>query len=121
MEKKLYLTISEKYVDYYKLPSSYIGKDIVLYDEKWEHIEKHKEEFVSDASYNYSISNMSNVISSPDFISLDSKNNSLLFVKKLIDNTLVAVRTSDSNDLKIKTMYPINSVKYERLKKGKLK
>ena len=56
------------------------------------------------------------IIREPDFISFNENNRSLEFVKRITDNTLVAVRVSQSRELKVKTLYPINDTKKEKLK-----
>ena len=93
-----------------------IGKDVVLYSNQASHLEKHKNEFINNDSYIQSRNNIKDILIQPEFISIDNKNNSLLFIKKMIDNTLVAVRITNKKELKVRTMYPINESKKLRLK-----
>lgn len=118
---KILFEITEEYSNKYKLDPSFISKKIVMFDDRISHIEKHAKEFKNDGSYTNAILNIDVILSSPDFICKDKKNNSLEFVKKLEDNILVAVRVSNSEYLKLKTLYPINNVKYDKLKARALK
>lgn len=108
--------LDDHYINKYGLPNTYENKSIVLYDDRFSHFAKHKQEFSSEESYKISILNINTIIQNPDFICFNEKNKSLEFVKRMVDNTLVAVRVSQSNELKIKTLYPINDTKKEKLK-----
>lgn len=115
MEKKLIYTIDEKYINEHNLDSSYLNKNIVIYSDRYDHISKHKNEFSDISSYNNAINNIDYIVSSPDFIVIDNKRNCLEFIKTMDDNVLVAVRISKSNDLKVKTLYPISETKKNKL------
>ena len=117
MKKEVLLNIDQNYIKRYKnLGEEFIGKKIVMYDDRYNHIEKHRNEFISVESYNVTINSLEDIIKNPEFIAIDSKNNSLEFIKKITENVLVAVRVSNSKELKIKTLYPINDKKKNRLK-----
>lgn len=116
MKKNTILTIDQNYANKYNLDSSFIGKTIVVYNDRYIHFESHKAEYINVASYNLSVNNLFDIIKNPEFISSNQKNNSLEFIKTLSDHTLVAVRVSNSKELKVKTMYPINQTKKNRLK-----
>lgn len=115
-KKKVIKIIDSSYIQKYNLPPIYKEKSIVLYEDRYQHFEKHKYEFSSIEAYKKSILNINEIINNPDFISLNDKNNSLEFVKKLDDNTLIAVRISSSKEFKIKTLYPISATKKAKLK-----
>ena len=51
--------------------------------------------------------NIPNFISSHDYIGFNENHNSLLYVKKLEDTTLVAIRIYGKNTLKLRTMFPV--------------
>lgn len=113
---KILFEITDEYSSKYKLDPSFINKKIVMFDDRIQHIERHAKEFKNNGSYTNAILNIDSILSSPDFICKDEKNNSLEFVKKLEDNILIAVRVSNSEYLKLKTLYPINNIKYNKLK-----
>lgn len=115
-EKRIIMTIDKNYLDRHNLLSQYLGKKIVIYNGIISHFAKHEAEFSNKTSYHASVNNIDKIIKNPEFISFDSKNNLLEFVRKMLDDTLVAVRVSLSKELKVKTMYPINSTKKKKLK-----
>lgn len=115
--KKVLYTITDEYAKKYNLAADFIGKNIVLYNNQISHLEKHRLEFSNSSSYDYSLKNMDDIVIQPDFICHDDRNNSLLFVKKMLDDTLVAVRISQATSLKVRTMYPITKAKRSHLLK----
>lgn len=116
IKKTTYITIDSEYASTYGLSDNFIGKKIVLYEDRIQHIERHKEEFSSETAYLDSLNNIDQILKYPELISNNTNNNSLEFVKRMTDNTLVAVRLSPSKELKIRTMYPITNAKKNRLK-----
>lgn len=115
MKKKIH-KITKEYVDKYCLDDSFIGKSIVLYEDRINHIEKHKHDFLND-SLNDILDNLSSIVGNPDYINVDTTKFGIQIVKKIKDNILEAVRLSTSSELKIKSIYPINNTKYNKLKK----
>lgn len=115
MKKKTIFIIDQNYIDKYKLDSSFLNKKIVIYDDRYDHIEKHKYEFSSIFEYDNALSSIELIIAEPDFIVIDDKKKGIEFIKTLNDNILIAVRLSSSAELKIKSLYPINEVKRKRL------
>lgn len=113
--KVLLCVMDDKYIAKYNLDSSYLNKKIVIYNDRYTHILKHKCEFSSTREYNNAINNISNIVSNPDFIVIDKNKNSMEFIKTLSDNILVAARLSIYGELKVKTLYPINKSKKNKL------
>ena len=113
--KTVIFTIDQNYINKYKLDSSFLNKKIVIYDDRYDHIKKHKYEFSSIYEYNNALSNIKLIITAPDFIVIDNKRKGIEFIKTLNDNILIAVRLSSSSELKIKSLYPINKVKRNKL------
>lgn len=113
--KTVIFTIDQNYINKYKLDSSFLNKKIVIYDDRYDHIKKHKYEFSSIYEYNNALSNIKLIITAPDFIVIDNKRKGIEFIKTLNDNVLIAVRLSSSSELKIKSLYPINEVKRKKL------
>ena len=118
--KKMLYKITDEYIETFGLDESYKDKTIALYDDIINHIERHREDFTDPLFLDIVFRDLSLIVSNPDFISEDKKNNSLQIVKKMEDNVLVAVRISSGPILKIKTIYPINETKYNKLKTNKL-
>ena len=113
--KRLLFTIDEAYITKYNLDISYLGKRIVIYDDRYTHIEKHRFEFSNQSSYEYVIKNIDFIVKEPDFIVIDENKKGVEFVKTLADNVLVAARITMSSEMKIKSLYPINETKKQRL------
>lgn len=118
--KKMLYKITDEYIETFGLDELYKDKTIALYDDRINHIERHREDFTDPLFLDIVFRDLSLIVSNPDFISEDKKNNSLQIVKKMEDNVLVAVRISSGPILKIKTIYPINETKYNKLKTNKL-
>ena len=114
--KKELLKINKEYVDRYSLDSCFIGKSIVIYDDRYEHIEKHEAEFSSKEEYYNALNNIKYIVNNPDFIRVDINRKGMYFIKTLRDNIMVVIRVSNSRELKVRTLYPINNTKKQRLK-----
>ncbi|MCI8352423.1 MAG: hypothetical protein HFJ58_02205 [Clostridia bacterium] len=82
-------------------------RNIVLTAERIYHCEKHKSQYKDENSYNNSIESIPAIIKEPDFIGFNNSNNSIQYVKKLEDTTLVAVRISYKGALKLRTVFPL--------------
>lgn len=66
--KKELLRINKVYVDRYSLDSCFIGENIVIYDDRYEHIEKHDAEFSSRDEYYNALNNIKYIVNNQDFI-----------------------------------------------------
>lgn len=116
--KKELLKINKDYVLKYLLDESFIGKSIVIYSDRYEHFKKHSLEFSSLEEYQNAVTNIQNIVCNPDFVSTDAKKNGMFFIKTFTDNAMVVVRISASKELKVRTLYPINNTKKDRLNKS---
>lgn len=121
MKPELVLDIDMEYARRYGLPDSFVGKKVVMFPDRLNHIEKHADDFSKRGYYTSVLLNINLILQEPDFICKNDKNNSLEVIKKFGDNILVAIRISDSETLKLKTLYPINKEKYNRLRSQALK
>ena len=113
--KKIIFKITKEYVEKYSISDVFVGKTIVLYNDRIEHIEKHKDEFIDDILENI-LNDLPVIVANPDFINVDENKKGMQIIKRINDNILVAIRLSDSLELKIKSLYPITKAKYDRLK-----
>lgn len=82
-------------------------RNIILTADRIYHCEKHKSEYKDESSYNKSIESIPEIISNPDYIGFNESNNSVQYVKKLEDTTLIAVRISYKGALKLRTVFPL--------------
>ena len=51
------------------------------------------------------------IISKPEYVGYNEKNNGIEYIKRLDDLTLVAVKLKSSGDLFLRSIYPISDVK----------
>lgn len=89
-------------------------RNILLTADRIYHCEKHKNEYKDEHSYNHSISSIPEIISNPDYIGFNKSNNSIHYVKKLDDATLVAVRLSYRGALTLRTVFPLTEYKLNK-------
>ena len=115
--KKSIFKITKSYIEKYSIIEEFIDKTIVLYDDRIKHIKKHKDEFTKN-NLDDVIKDLPATIATPDYINVDENKKGVQIIKKVDDNVLVAIRLSNSSELKIKSLYPISNAKYERLKNG---
>jgi hypothetical protein len=106
--------IPESIIIQYNL-SSYRGKNIIMYNDRYQYIEKHKHEFISDESFDNSVNAIPAIIQSPDYVFIDTNKKGIEFYKKIDEHTCVAVRMGAT--LKVKSMYPVTETKINNRKK----
>ena len=83
--------ISDDVVEKYKL-YDYRNKAIIQSLDLYLHVAKHVPEFESVDSYNNVMSNISKIISEPLFVYYEPKRNSLLYFKEIDENVCVVVK-----------------------------
>lgn len=97
--------LNSKVIDALSLNCS--PRNILLTADRIYHCEKHKNQYNDENSYNTSIASIPEIISKPDYIGFNEANNSIQYVKKLEDATLVAVRISSKGSLRLRTVFPL--------------
>ena len=75
------------------------------------HCEKHKSDFKDIQSYKKSIEMIPLIIHNPDYVGYNKKNNSIEYIKRIDEMTLVAIRIKPKGDLFLRSIYPISEVK----------
>lgn len=94
-------------------------RKIIMWDDRLEHINKHKYDFKSTEEFDKYVKAIPNIIDSPDYLAIKEKDNSLLFIKRYEKNILVAVRINANGKLPFRTLYPITDSQInDYLKKG---
>ena len=92
---------------------------IIMWSERLEHIEKHKNNFKDEETFDMCVKMIPDIIENPDIIGVREKDSSLQFIKEMENNVLVAVRLSTKGSLSFRTMYPVtDSQKEDYIKKG---
>lgn len=98
-----------------------IGKNIVIYDnDKLHCYSEHYKNFKNKKEFAFIMKNLDYIINECDFVLYNKKNSSLEYYKKLKNNISVRVRVENSNELKIKTMFPVTENKFEQKRKRAL-
>lgn len=100
----------------------YENRDIVQSLDLYVHIQKHISEFKSIDSYNNSVFNVDKIINDPYFVYYDISRNSLLYYKEIDEFTCVVVKLNirKNKDIYVSTIYPVNKLKIEKLKRKQL-
>ncbi len=113
MNKEYITKISKKDAENCNRPDL-VGKNIVLYEsDKLHCYSEHYKNFKNKKEFGFVMNNLDFIINECDFVLFNCKNKSLEYYKKLNSNITVRVRVEDSNELKIKTMFPVSESKYE--------
>ena len=81
------------------------------------HIEKYIKDFKSVDSFNYTISNINEIIREPMFVYYEKDRKSLLYYKKLLDNVCVVVKLKlrENKDSYIASVYPVSEYKIQKM------
>lgn len=94
------------------------GKKIVMYPDRKRHSkERHLKDFGSLEYYYFVMNSLESIIQSPDYVYYNSETQGLEYYKNLPNNVVIAVRISDGNELKVRSIYPVEPVKIENRKK----
>jgi len=94
--------------------------DIIMWGDRIEHIEKHKEDFDDVEKYKSHMELIPQIISAPDYVSIHPKGNTIEYIKKIDDIMLVAIRIRTVGKLAFRTAYPIKQSKLDNyIKNGR--
>ena len=80
------------------------------------HTYKHKNNFINDSSYYYTLKNVSNILANPEFVLYDYDKNSIKYFKKLKEYVCLGVKI-DKDKAFVATFYPVNKKNILKLKK----
>ena len=108
--------INDDIIDKYNL-YEYKNRPIVQSLDLYVHIEKHIKDFKSVDSFNYTISNINEIIREPMFVYYEKDRKSLLYYKKLLDNVCVVVKLKlrENKDSYIASVYPVSEYKIQKM------
>ena len=100
--------IDSKIAEQYNI-SEYANKEIVQSLDLYSHVHKHIQEFESIDSYNNAILNIEKIINDPIFVYYDNLKNSLLYFKKIDENVCAVVKLTlrKNKDLINYIVFPI--------------
>lgn len=105
-------TISEVVVNEWNL-INIVGKQIYKKAGFYKHISKHINQFKSLKSYETAVSNIENIILSPDLISYNETNKSLEYFKFLEEYVCLCVNIEDKDSILISSLFPVSESKFK--------
>ena len=82
--------------------------DIILWEDRFKYIEKHKEDFKSEQEFYEHISQIPEIIENPDYIAKHPTSNSIEYIKRINELMLVAIRIKDKGNLALRSAYPLS-------------
>ena len=111
--------INEKYIEEFKL---YKHKDKIITQslDLYIHVQKHIKQFQSIDSYNNTIFNIEKIISNPDFVYFDKEKNSLRYFKYIDEYVCAIIKLTNKRELYIATIYPVNKKTIDKLEQKQL-
>lgn len=81
--------------------------DIILWEDRFKYIEKHKLNFSNEESFYKHIKQIPDIINNPDYIGKHPKDNSVQYIKLIDELMIVAIRIKDNGNLSFRTAYPL--------------
>ena len=98
-------------------------KDLQIYQSVglYKHIFKHIEEYASIDSANYTMDHIGDVISNPDYVSFNLKQNSIEYYKTLLEPVSVVVQRDEEDLLYVASVYPVTMTKINNRKQKETK
>ena len=115
--KRIVGRISDDVVEQYKL-YDYREMEIIQSLDLYSHVHKHIHEFKSVDSYNNAVLNIDKIIQNPYFVYYEKEKNSLHYFAEVDEFTCVIVKFSlkKNKDTYVSTIYPISKEKIDRYK-----
>ena len=87
--------------------------DIIFWEDRLKHIEKHVPDFDSLEDYYKHMELIPDIIESPDYVGLHPSANSIEYFKRINKVMLVAIRLRNDGNLSFRTAYPISEAKLQ--------
>lgn len=81
--------------------------DIILWEDRFQYIEKHKVDFKTEDDYYRHIAQIPDIIENPDYVGIHPGKNSLEFIKQIDELMIVAVRIKQIGSLAFRSAYPL--------------
>lgn len=81
--------------------------DIILWEDRFQYIEKHKADFKTEDDYYKHIAQIPDVIENPDYVGIHPGKNSIEYIKKIDELMIVAVRIKQTGSLAFRSAYPL--------------
>lgn len=81
--------------------------DIVMWEDRYQYIQKHKNDFQSEENFYSCVKKIPDVIADPDYIALHPTKNSIEYIKQIDELFIVAVRLKKTGNLAFRTAFPL--------------
>lgn len=82
--------------------------DIILWEDRFRYIEKHKGDFNTEEDYYRHIAQIPDIIENPDYVGLHPGKNSIEYIKRIDELMIVAVRIRQTGNLAFRSAYPLS-------------
>ena len=115
--KRILGEVSNEVVQKWNL-EEYKNKKIVLYPDAKRHSEKkHIDHYETKGDFYFVMDSLEDIIQNPDYVFYDKSKAGLEYYKNIRGNILVAVRVEPGNELRVKSVYPVEQEKIENRKR----
>jgi hypothetical protein len=81
--------------------------DIILWEDRFKYIEKHKYDFKTEDEFYKHIALIPDIIENPDYIGKHPSKNSIEYIKRIDEIMIVAVRIKNTGNLAFRSAYPL--------------
>jgi len=80
--------------------------NIVLWEDRFKYIQKHKSDFKSEESFYKCVAQIPEIIANPDYIGKHPTKNSIEYIKRIDELVIVAIRIKQGQ-LALRTVFPL--------------
>lgn len=82
-------------------------RDIIMWEDRYQYIQKHKSDFQSEENFNSCVKKIPDVIADPDYVALHPSKGSIEYIKQIDELLIVAVRLKNTGSLALRTAFPL--------------
>ncbi len=112
--KQILGRVNKKVIESYNVPPEFLNKKIVLYPNDKRHCEKrHLNDFDNKEHFYYVMSNLDYILDEPDLVYFNSEKNTIEYYRELGKNISIRIRVDLGEELKVKTLFPVEQDKID--------
>ena len=82
-------------------------RDIVMWEDRYQYIQKHKGDFQSEDNFFSCVKKIPDVVADPDYVALHPSKGSIEYIKQINELVIVAVRLKNTGNLALRTFFPL--------------
>ena len=106
--------VEKEIIEKYNVPKEHLNKKIVLYPNDKRHCKnRHLKNFDSAEQFYYVMSNLEYIIEEPDLVYYNEKKATIEYYRELGKDISIRIRVDLGNELRMKTMFPVEKDKLE--------